>query len=383
LNAAARASEHAGAPAGSPAVTLLWLESTREGVAARTHLDGTRARLASAGIPIAEVITAETSVGGILGKLRRLGGLVRRARRAARAGGVLVGRWHPFFAFVAPRWLRRGGGVVLLVQGNDESGYEANPWLRRVPGIRRLMRRSLVDASAILTVNAPLRDWVLAERAAEGAPAVPIAVIPQVVSRVFFEAEPIERDGEFALFFGGLALWQGIETLLAARADAAWPAELPLVVIGDGAMADTVREAVAARGDGGIEWLGALAPAEVARYAAAALVTLCPKSASPSMAKVTTPMKILESVAAGTPVIATDIPAQAEMLRDGYGILVGVDDHVALARAVARVHADRDLRAELAAAAARARAALEVDGAASLLAMMIVDVASGRSAESR
>lgn len=364
-------------------VTLLWLESTRVGVAARTHLDGTRARLERAGVPVGEVITSESADAGVVGKVRRLAGLVRRARAAAAPGGVLVGRWHPFFALVAPRWLRRGGGVVLLVQGNDESGFEANPWLRRVPGIRRLMRRSLVGASAILTVNAALRDWVAAERAAAGAPEVPIAVIPQVVSPVFFDAEPVVRDGDFALFFGGLAPWQGVDMLLAARAHPDWPEGVPLVVIGDGVMAGAVREAAERRSDGGIEWLGAQPPAMVARYARAALVTLCPKSASWSMAEVTTPMKILESVAAGTPVIATDIPAQAAMLRGGYGILVGVDDHAALARAVAAVHADRALRSELAAAAARARRALESDDAAALLASTIADVASGLTAAAR
>ena len=97
-----------------------------------------------------------------------------------------------------------------------------------------------------------------------------------------------------------------------------------------------------------MSWLGPKPPAELARYVAGALVTLCPKSASESMAKTTTPFKVLESVAAGVPVIATDIPAQVDMLSAGYGLLVDVHDPEDLARAVARVASQPEVRADLA-----------------------------------
>ncbi|WP_345752695.1 glycosyltransferase family 4 protein [Microbacterium rhizophilus] len=331
----------AGAPEG---VTMLWMESTRVGSAARTHMDGSRARLDAAGIPVRAQIFSETSGGGIVGKVRRLLSLVLRARRAAHAG-VLVTRWHPFLAFVTPRWFRKGGRVMLLVQGNDASAYETNPWLRRIPGIRRLMTKSLEGASSILCVNGGLVEWVEAERAS--AAPVPIAVMPSGVSDVFFDASPIDLGEPYVLFFGGLAPWQGIDYMLEARRSAAWPEGLKLLVIGDGEKAQAVRDAEGP----GVSWLGPKPPAELARYVAGALVTLCPKSATDSMAKTTTPFKVLESVAAGVPVIATDIPAQVDMLSEGYGLLVDVNEPQDLARAVARIAAEPAVRAELAATA--------------------------------
>ncbi|MFL0411283.1 glycosyltransferase family 4 protein [Microbacterium paludicola] len=236
--------------------------------------------------------------------------------------------------------------MLLLVQGNDASAYETNPWLRRVPGIRYLMTRSLVSASRILCVNKGLVEWVERERA-KAAP-VPIEVMPSGVADLFFDAEPVAVAEPYVLFFGGLAPWQGVDYMLEAHRSPEWPAGLTLVVIGDGVKADAVK---AAEGPA-LKWLGPKKPAELARYVAGAMVTLCPKSDTDSMAKTTTPFKILESVAAGVPVIATDIPAQVDMLEEGgYGVLVDVHNPEDLARAVARVATDPIHRDELAARA--------------------------------
>lgn len=321
-------------------VTMLWMESTRVGSAARTHMDGTRARLDAARIPVRAQIYSEATKEGLIHKLARLYRLVKEARAAAH-NGVLVTRWHPFLAFVAPVWRKKGGRILLLVQGNDDSTYETNPWLRKVPGIRRLMTRSLESAAYVLCVNRGLADWVEQERA--GAPAVPIEVMPSGVADVFFEANPIALDEPYVLFFGGLAPWQGIDYMLEAHRSGYWPAGLKLLVIGDGAKAEAVRTAQGPT----LRWLGPKPPAELARYVAGALVTLCPKANTGSMANVTTPFKMLESAAAGVPVIATDIPAQVEMLREGYGILVDAEQPEELAKAVARVLSEDGLRDEL------------------------------------
>lgn len=329
----------------SPAdVTMLWLESTPIGSAARTHMDGSRARLDAAEIPVRAQLYSEVTAEGFLKKARRLLALVRAGRRAAHEG-VLVARWHPFLVFVAPKWRRRGGKLLLLVQGNDDSTYETNPWLRRVPGIRRLMTKSLEIGSSILCVNNGLVDWVQQER--RNVPSVPISSMPSGVSDVFFEAIPKDIGEPYVLFFGGLAPWQGIDYMLEAYRSTSWPEGLKLLVIGGGAKADTVRAAQ----DPTLSWLGPMRPKELADYVAGALVTLCPKSNTGSMARVTTPFKMLESAAAGVPVIATDIPAQVEMLGEGYGQLVDSNRPEELAEAVARFASDDDYREDFAAKA--------------------------------
>lgn len=314
-------------------VTMLWIEPTPMGSAARTHMDGTRVRLDASGVRVRQQIYSENPAEGIVNKLRRLRALVQAGRKAARAG-VLVTRWHPFLALVAPRWRRKGGRVLLLVQGNDESTYEINPWLRKVPGIGRLMTRSLFAGDSILCVNRGLAEWVADER--KGGPIAPIDVMPSGASDVFFDAEPADVGEPYVLFFGGLAPWQGIDYMLDAYQSNAWPKGLKLLVIGGGAKEDAVSQAQ----DGILEWLGPKKPAELARYVAGALVTLCPKDNTGSMAKVTTPFKMLESAAAGVPVIATDIPAQVDMLAEGYGVLVDGSRPSQLAQTVARFASD-------------------------------------------
>jgi hypothetical protein len=65
---------------------------------------------------------------------------------------------------------------------------------------------------------------------------------------------------------------------------------------------------------------------------------------------------LLEAFAAGAPIVATDIPGNHDMVRDGVeGLLVPADDAPALERALERILADKSLARRLG-DAARARA---------------------------
>ena len=68
------------------------------------------------------------------------------------------------------------------------------------------------------------------------------------------------------------------------------------------------------------------------------------------------PVSVLEAMAAGLPVVATDVGGVAEAVEDGEtGLLVPATDAEALARALERLLADGELRRRLG-AAGRARA---------------------------
>ncbi|MCU1513647.1 MAG: glycosyl transferase group 1 family protein, partial [Microbacteriaceae bacterium] len=178
---------------------------------------------------------------------------------------------------------------------------------------------------------------------------------------------PREGLGEYVLYFGSLAPWQGIDYMLEAHASSEWPAGLKLIVIGGGVKQAAVEQA---QGDS-LQWLGPLEPAEVAAYAAGAICTLCTKSNAGSMSEVTVPFKILESVAAGVPVVATDIPAQVAMLAAGFGLLASAEHPADLAKAVASIHADAGLRESLAVRAREAAPTLRWESAAPQLAAAI------------
>jgi glycosyltransferase involved in cell wall biosynthesis len=346
--------------------TLVWLESTAPGTAARTHLDGTRERIVSAGISVDSVVTSVESRPGAAARLRRLATLIRRARASSKDQSVLVARWHPFLAFVSPLWLRRGRRVVLLVQGNDHTTYETHPWFRRVPFSRRIMRASLRNASSWLVLNEGLRDWLTGE---VGLPAGEVVILPTGVSEEFRRARGSASEfGSYVVFFGSLAPWQGVQTLLDAANEPEWPSSHKLLIVGAGAMEDVVSAAQSNR----VVWLGRQPTPRTAAIVAAATCSVCPKLDVPSMANSTTPFKMLESVAAGVPVVASDIPAQVRMVRAGqYGLLARANDPSDLARQVRSLCEDRALRERLAAAARETGDNLGWDAGSPLLAAAI------------
>jgi glycosyltransferase involved in cell wall biosynthesis len=68
----------------------------------------------------------------------------------------------------------------------------------------------------------------------------------------------------------------------------------------------------------------------------------------------TSPLKLFEYMAAGVPVVASDLPALREVLRDGENaVLVAPDDPGALAQGIRRVLEDKPLADRLAAQARR------------------------------
>ncbi|MFL5767062.1 MAG: glycosyltransferase family 4 protein, partial [Actinomycetota bacterium] len=92
--------------------------------------------------------------------------------------------------------------------------------------------------------------------------------------------------------------------------------------------------------------LGTQEPAGWATYASAADLFMAPNRGGESFG-----MILAEAMAAGVPVVATDIPGFGELVTDGVnGLLVPPGDPPALARAAARILEDGDLGARLAAA---------------------------------
>ncbi len=100
---------------------------------------------------------------------------------------------------------------------------------------------------------------------------------------------------------------------------------------------------------------GHVPPGRVPAFLAAADVLVLPNSArSETSARFTSPMKLFEYMAAGRPIVASELPSLEEVLRDGENaVLVEPDDPEALAKGVARVGGDAALARRLADAAQR------------------------------
>ncbi|MCA6122028.1 glycosyltransferase [Bradyrhizobium sp. WSM 1704] len=232
---------------------------------------------------------------------------------AARAeGAAVVQTLHNFRLCCINAVLFRDGRVC------EDCLGKAVPW----PGIlHKCYRNSLGASSATATMVATHRLLGTWQKAVDvyialsefsrgkllqgGLPADKITVKPNFV---YPDPGPGNGNGRFALFVGRLSQEKGIETLLAA-----WRRlrdDIQLKIVGDGPLAQQVREAAAA--DGRIEWLGYKPLDFVHRLLGEAAVLLLTSRCYENFPRVA-----VEAFAKGTPVIASRLGAMAEIVEDG------------------------------------------------------------------
>ncbi len=204
-------------------------------------------------------------------------------------------------------------------------------------------------AAGVVVLTGSQADFV---REAYRVPADRIFVVPNGVGEEFFQPprEPREpRDRPVALLFvGRLNPQKGVGRLLDAVSRAVRPVRLRIV--GDGELREPLEAQARALGLGNVSFAGALHGRELLDAYKQADVFVLPSE------KEGMPLVALEAMAASLPVVATDVPGNAELLR-GVGLLAA-PDAAALATAIDRVAADPELRRQLAgrsADAARSR----------------------------
>ena len=231
----------------------------------------------------------------------------------------------------AARWMR----LVILqeVNGSYLDVVVSYPWLR--PGasfIARLYRWQYQHSDHLLPVTQELAKWLRREGVQ-----CPITVVPNAANTTLFR--PLARTvaTPFVVFFGGLTKWHGVDLMVDAVRHPIWPRDVELVVIGAGSKQ---AEVIAAQKAGAqVRWLGYRPNQEIPELIAGALAGLVPIT-DPSGRSATgaLPLKLFEILACGLPAIVTDVPGQAELVREGRCGLVIAADAVALASSVAHLH---------------------------------------------
>jgi phosphatidylinositol alpha-mannosyltransferase len=171
----------------------------------------------------------------------------------------------------------------------------------------------------------------------------------------FADAEPFEelRDGTLNILFVGrfeerkglIHLLKAYHRLRKRHVDAR------LLVIGTGPKAREYRRFVGLRGVRDVEWLGRVSDDDKARYFASADIFCSPATGQESFGIV-----LLEAMAAGIPIVASDIHGYKNVLQRGVqGLLVEPRNAMALAAALYKLAGDPDLRHRMG-EAGRARA---------------------------
>jgi len=274
----------------------------------------------------------------------------------------------------AGRRLAGALGVPHAVEVNALLAREEAEWrgLRLRSLARQRERRVLEQADLCVAVSDELLAQLRAD--APGARALVVAngVETQLFGRLPGRAQArrllgLPSEPRLATFVGALRPWHGVDVAIDALRFL--PDGVHLAIAGDGP--ERTRLAAAAEDAGlaaRIHWLGQRPHAEIPVVLAAADVALLPY---PPLARFAfSPLKLYEYLAAGVPVVASDLGQVREALADGeHGTLVPAGDAKALARGIvvglgdlareraarARVHALRahgwDARAETIAAA--------------------------------
>jgi glycosyltransferase involved in cell wall biosynthesis len=186
-------------------------------------------------------------------------------------------------------------------------------------GCYRNSRLATVGVVAMLTVHRTMRTWsktvnqyiTLSEFARQkliegGLPAAKIIVKPN-----FVNPDPGVGNGEgnYALYVGRLSVEKGLDILLDAWQEL--NAVLPLKIVGEGPLVPQVNAAT--RQLSRVEWLGRLEQSEVHRLMKSAKLLIFPSKWYETFGRVA-----IEAFACGTPVIAANLGAIAELIDPGH-----------------------------------------------------------------
>jgi glycosyltransferase involved in cell wall biosynthesis len=267
------------------------------------------------------------------------------------------------------------GAASLLARvprgGRPPLVYESHGYAPTVSALMPTLHARAASASAAKLARLERRErrvWTFADgyvtltaaHAAELAdrfgPRPALAVVPDGVrlpaDRAFAWTGP-RAARPLVAYAGHLYPWKGVDVLIEALARL--PEVDGRIVGGHPRESDLgrVTALAAARGlDARVRFTGLVPPQAVADTLADADVLVLPNVDTEVSARYTSPLKLFEYLAAGRPIVASRLPALAEVLEDGVNaLLVTPGDPQAIVDAVCRLLGDPALAVRLAARA--------------------------------
>ncbi|MBE1877130.1 glycosyltransferase family 4 protein [Myceligenerans pegani] len=338
------------------------LATTRPGYPLTIGSLGARSTDVVDGVPYRRLIPRRTTTD----PAARVDAEARLLADTARAAGAQV--LHTTTPSATGEVARRAAGIlgvpwVYEVRGLPEETWAAShptPEARaRAAASRRhdLMQAKETElacaAHAVVTLSATMRETLIGR----GVPGAKITVAPNgVPAELLATRHPEPPDARTRLGLpeaftigsvGSIVDYEGLETTIHAvarlRADGH---DVRAALVGDGVARPGLQRLVRSLGLDAHVTLPGRVPRDAALTWLAALdVVLVPRR-DHSVTRLVTPLKPVEAMAVGRPVLASNLPALAEAV-GGAGVLVPPADAAAWAGAVARLHTNPEHRAEL------------------------------------
>lgn len=318
----------------------LSLQATVEGQAAHAHVYGIADGLRKLGwsVDVFEPVYG-TVRPGVLSRMHEWVRVQRRMREELPEADVVYVRSHfaSFPTVVAA--IHRGIPVVQEVNGTWDDMYRSRPVMRSFARVfAAALRAQWRRAAALVVVTQDLAEWAVREAGR----AVPTRTIPNAADTSVFGPEgrvPTGLPQRYVVFVGALDSWEGLQTLLDATRDSSWPVGVRAVIVGDGMERPAVLRAV--QQGLPVTYLGRVPYRELPGIIRGSIAALSPQPTGRGRNTGKSPVRVYEALACNVPVIVSDHPGQADLVRDiRCGIVVSPDSPAELAAAVARLTAD-------------------------------------------
>lgn len=254
---------------------------------------------------------------------------------------------------------RTGTPFVYEVRGFLEETWASRDPENRVGSQRHVLQREreaflMNAADAVVT----LAETMAVEIVERGVPREKIYLAPNAVDDSLLEAQydaeafrrsfNIGRDEIVVGSVSSIVAYEGFATLLNAAAlmrDQGAPVRV--LIVGDGTERDNLLELVDQLSLADAILPGRVGPDEALQAQAAIDIFVCPRE-DLRVCRLVTPLKPVEAMALGKPVVLSDLPALSELVgSDGAGLLVAPGDPAELAKALSGLREDPERRAAM------------------------------------